>query len=86
MAPLHGARLGHRALQCTLPRLRELFADGGIVLNDVDISAGDGRRGGSGDRNPQDPGAAPGTGSRAAAEAPAVAAPRLADGLVDTFA
>lgn len=73
------------AIEAALPRLRELFADGGLLLGEVDISTGGDRSGAQ-----RDPAADthPRTAARAEPEtAPgASAAVRLADGLVDTFA
>jgi len=73
------------AIEAALPRLRELFASEGMVLGEVDVSAGDGRAGsgrdGDGGRSP---GARTGAGARQ--EIPAPGAARHGDGLVDTFA
>jgi flagellar hook-length control protein FliK len=73
------------AIEAALPRLRELFADGGLTLSEVDISAGDGRSGAQHGANPEQ---RPPAQRRVDVDAGHIgAAPvRLADGLVDTFA
>lgn len=72
------------ALEAAIPRLRELFAEAGLQLGDVDVGSGDGSADGGAERLAGAGGASPADGSPEAGPAPS--GRRGGRGLLDAYA